>query len=56
MKKHEVLKIMKKCGWELKRNGSNHDIWCKGDKVISVPRHKDINHLTSIRIIKEAKS
>lgn len=30
MKRNDFIKLLKKNGWTLKRNGSNHDIYHKG--------------------------
>ena len=41
MKISELIKYLKKNGCYLKRNGSNHDIWCNKEngQCTAVPRH-----------------
>ena len=43
MKTSELIKILKKNGCYIIRNGSRHDIWYSPitDKQFPVPRHKD---------------
>jgi hypothetical protein len=38
--------------WQLIRQGHSHEIWRCGAAQISVPRHREINELTAIRIFK----
>ena len=54
LKRRELINVLTKNGFELRRHGSNHDIYRKGNKHISVPRHKEINEDTANSIIKEA--
>lgn len=43
MKRRDLVKLLKKNGWTLKRNGASHDIYAKGGDMESVPRHKEID-------------
>lgn len=52
MKKRDIEKKLKEAGFNLIRYGSNHDIWAKGEKSVSIPRHKNVNELTAMRILK----
>lgn len=54
MKKKDLIKLLKKNGWVLLRNGSNHDIYSNGSYNISVPRHKEIKEITARGILSEA--
>lgn len=54
MKKKDLIKSLKDAGFELYRNGSNHDIYRKGKKIIPVPRHSEIVEKTAKDILKEA--
>ena len=56
MKKSELIKLLKKEGFEIKREGGNHEIWTKkGFPNIPVPRHKkEIPTGTAHSIIKTA--
>ena len=38
MTKRELLKILKKSGWQFLREG-RHEIWGKAGKTIPIPRH-----------------
>lgn len=43
MKDKDLLKLLKKNGWELKRVQGSHHIMCKDDKIESIPVHgKDV--------------
>ena len=54
MKRKDLVNALTKAGYELERHGSNHDIYRKGKKVFSVPRHKEIVEGTARDILKEA--
>ena len=57
MKTQELLKLLKKNGCSVLRNGSRHDIWYSNitDKQFSVPRHKaEIPIGTLNNILKDA--
>lgn len=58
MKISELLKILKKDGWYLHRNGGGHDIYrhpIKPNQIV-IPRHgsKEIAKGTEQRILKDA--
>lgn len=52
MKRIDLIKLLKKNGWELKRNGSNHDIYHNGKETEPIPRHKEIDEELAKAIIK----
>lgn len=52
MKRKELIKLLEKNGWFLKRNGSRHDIYTNGVKREPIPRHKEINEQLAQAIIK----
>lgn len=57
MKTSELLKLLKKNGCYLIRNGSNHDIWFSPitKKQFAIPRHKtEIKIKTLNNILKDA--
>lgn len=57
MKTSELLKILKKNGCYLVRNGTRHDIWFSPitSKQFAVPRHKDDIKLGTLNnILKDA--
>lgn len=57
MKTSELLKLLKKNGCYMIRNGSNHDIWFSPttNKQFAVPRHKtELKIKTLNNILKDA--
>lgn len=53
MKRKDLIKILEKNGWYLKRNGGNHDIYTNGMKSEPIPRHPEINERLAKSIIKK---
>ncbi len=53
MKRKDLVKLLEKNGWYLKRNGGNHDIYTNGKDIEPIPRHKEINEMLSKAIIKK---
>ena len=53
MKRRDLVKLLKKNGWYLKRNGANHDLYTNGEKVEPIPRHSEINEKLAQAIIKK---
>lgn len=53
MKRKDLIKLLEKNGWYLKRNGGNHDIYTNGIKSEPIPRHKEINERLAREIIKK---
>lgn len=39
MKRREFVKMIEAAGWVLVRHGGEHDVYGKGTKRFSVPRH-----------------
>jgi len=56
MKKRELIKRMKTCGWWKYGEGSNHEIRTNGEQKLPIPRHSEVNELTAKAILKTAKS
>lgn len=54
MKKQLLIKKLKEAGWYLVRQGSNHEIWTDGNKLMPIPRHNEINEITAKKILKDA--
>lgn len=52
MKRKDLINLLEKNGWQLVRNGGNHDLYKKGDELEPVPRHKEINEMLAKAIIK----
>ena len=42
MKRRDLVKLLEKNGWYLKRNGANHDLYTDGTKIEPIPRHSEI--------------
>ncbi len=54
MTKRELLKLLKKSGWKLLREG-RHEVWGKDGKTVPIPRHAgDIPNGTVNSILKRA--
>ncbi|MEE0751870.1 type II toxin-antitoxin system HicA family toxin [Frisingicoccus sp.] len=53
MKRRELVKLLEKNGWYMKRNGGNHDLYTNGNDTEPIPRHSDINERLAKAIIKK---
>ncbi len=52
MKRKDLVRLLEKNGWKLKRNGTNHDIYSNGDKCEPIPRHREIDENLAKAIIR----
>ncbi len=52
MRRNDLIKLLEANGWKLKRNGANHDIYCKGEEFECVPRHREIDEMLAKAIIR----
>lgn len=52
MKTKDLIKLLEKNGWELKRHGSNHDIYVKDGVRESIVRHRETDEELARAIIK----
>jgi len=52
MKRKNLIKLLETNGWYLIRNGANHDIYTNGEKVETIPRHREIDETLAKAIIK----
>ncbi len=52
MKTKDLIKLLKKNGWEFKRHGANHDIYAKGNERESIVRHRNTDEDLAAVIIK----
>lgn len=52
MKRRDLVKLLEKNGWYLKRNGSNHDLYTNGRMTEPIPRHSEIKERLAQDIIK----
>ena len=53
MKQKDLVRFIESHGAQLKRHGSNHDIYVLGKKRTSVPRHNEIDEDTAKGIFKQ---
>lgn len=51
-KRTDLIKLLEKNGWYLKRNGGSHDIYTNGNQAETIPRHKEIKENLAKSIIK----
>lgn len=52
MKRKDLIDLMEQDGWRLKRHGSSHDVYSKGNSTEIVPRHREINEKLANAIIR----
>ena len=52
MKQRDLLNVMINNGWKFERHGAEHDVYCKGKHVITVPRHREISDNLVKKIMK----
>lgn len=53
MKRRDLVKLLEKNGFHLKRHGGDHDIYFNGKLKESIPRHNEINEMLANKIIKK---
>lgn len=51
-KRSDLIKLLERNGWYLKRNGGGHDIYTNGTQHETIPRHKEIKENLAKAIIK----
>lgn len=52
MKTKDLIKLLERNGWKLKRHGSNHDVYVKGKERESIVRHTETDEMLAKAIIK----
>ena len=52
MKTKDLIALLEKNGWRLKRNGGNHDIYTNGKNNEMIPRHREVKENLAKAIIK----
>ena len=55
MKRREVGRQLRSCGWRLVRRGHKHDVWSDGESQEAVPRHAEINEKLAMAILRRAR-
>ncbi len=54
IKRKDLIALLERNGFYLKRNGGNHDLYANESQVtIPIPRHTEINELLAKSIIKK---
>ncbi|MCI8388168.1 MAG: type II toxin-antitoxin system HicA family toxin [Clostridiales bacterium] len=53
MKTKDLIKLLENNGWKLIRHGGNHDVYGNGNKIESVPRHKETDEMLAKSIIRK---
>lgn len=53
MKRRDLIKLLEKNGWYLKRNGGNHDLYTDGNRIEPIPRYPEIKERLAKSIIKK---
>ena len=51
-KRANLIKLLERNGWYLKRNGGGHDIYTNGSENEIIPRHREIKENLAKAIIK----
>ena len=51
-KRADLIKLLKKNGWHLKRYGGGHDIYTNGKENETIPRHRELKENLAMGIIK----
>ena len=55
MKRRDLVKLLSQAGFKLERDDGDHSIYKKtGSRSVQVPRHRELNELTSKAILKAA--
>jgi len=54
VKRRDLIKYLKKNGFELIREGGNHSIYSDGEKIIPVKRHPTLDRITANELCKQA--
>lgn len=52
MKRRDLIKLLEKNGWWLKRNGGNHDIYTNGTVTEPISRQSEIKEAVAQAIIR----
>lgn len=51
-KRADLIKLLEKNDWYLKRNGGDHDLYTNGKETETIPRHREIKENLARAIIK----
>lgn len=53
LKQRQLIKKLKKIGFQFERHGGNHDIYRRGSDIEQIPRHKEINEELAKAILRK---
>lgn len=59
MKRGELIRLMSidareaDVAWEFVREGSGHEIWSLGGRLVPIPRHREINEETALAVLRQ---
>ncbi|MEQ2454966.1 type II toxin-antitoxin system HicA family toxin [Flavonifractor hominis] len=53
MKRRDLIKLLERNGWQLFRNGGNHDVYIKDGEIEVIPRHNEIKEMLAKAIIRK---
>jgi mRNA interferase HicA len=54
VKRRELVKYFEKHGYHLLREGANHSIYAKAQKIIPIKRHRQLDRITANELCKQA--
>lgn len=52
MNRRKLIRLLEQNGWTMSREGANHTIYTKGDRMEAIPRHNEIAENLAKAIIK----
>jgi len=55
MKRRDLESKLRQLGWQFIRHGGKHDVWSRGERELTVPRHREINEYTAKAILRQAR-
>jgi len=55
MQRRDLESQLRQLGWRLARHGGKHDVWARGERELTIPRHTAINEYTAKAILRQAR-
>lgn len=53
MKRRILIRKLESAGFSYERHGGDHDVYKRGNDIEQVPRHKEINEITALKILRK---
>lgn len=53
MKRRLLIRKLESVGFVFERHGGEHDVYRRGSDLEQVPRHKEINEITALKILRK---